>query len=250
MAEDQNTHSSVEAETWKPIVGYEGVYSVSDRGIIRRDRGGDGTRAGKILNPSLTPYGYHCVGLSSLGIQKTYLVHALVLFAFVGPRPEGYGINHIDGVKTNNRLSNLEFCTPAENSRHAARLGLMASGDRHGSRTKPERVPRGDRNGSRTKPECRARGERHGSRTHPASRTIGERNPMSVLTEDDVRGILRRYAAGGITQDQLARIYGVTRPNVNLIVNRRTWKHVLVADEGEATSLQRELHDMDLVSTP
>ncbi len=54
-------------------------------------------------------------------------VHSLVAQYFIGPRPEGYQVNHIDGNKTNNHYSNLEYVTPMQNIRHSVETGLKAS---------------------------------------------------------------------------------------------------------------------------
>lgn len=90
-------------------------------------------------------------------------------------------------------------------------------GERHGSRTHPERVPRGARNGARMHPERMPRGSRHG---------------CAKLTEAKVDAIRRRYAAGGITHQDLAREYGVSKCTVGAIIRGRIWKHTLLAGDG------------------
>lgn len=71
--------------------------------------------------------GYLRVQLSSrrLGKEGTPSLHLLVAAAFLGPRPEDREVNHIDGNKLNNAVSNLEYVTRAENVRHSFRLGLV-----------------------------------------------------------------------------------------------------------------------------
>jgi hypothetical protein len=69
--------------------------------------------------------GYRQVNLrTDDGKFKTQLVHQLVLLAWVGPRPQGAVVNHINGDKTDNRLDNLEYCSQSENMEHSCRLGL------------------------------------------------------------------------------------------------------------------------------
>src|SRR5688572_425467 len=96
-------------EEWKPVVGYEGVYEVSSHGQIKRVTATNRAPAGLILKLQKDPDGYRTVLLSVNSVFKTHRVHKLVLAAFVGPRPTKQTINHIDGVKHNNRLSNLEY---------------------------------------------------------------------------------------------------------------------------------------------
>lgn len=106
-------------ENWKLIRGFDGKYEVSDHGKVRR------SSAKEMLRVSVTQKGYPYVTLSIPGNSKNVMVHILVAAAFLGDRPSGLVINHIDGVKTNNHYSNLEYCTSADNIRHAYRTGLM-----------------------------------------------------------------------------------------------------------------------------
>lgn len=113
-------------EVWKSVVGYEGWYEVSNMGRVRRAAPGRNSSVGKILKPKCSngTRGYHMVNLSVGGVQYARSVHKLVARTFMGMPPEGKEINHIDGDKANNSLSNLEYVTKCENMRHALRLGL------------------------------------------------------------------------------------------------------------------------------
>lgn len=114
------------AERWLPVVGSETRYAVSDQGRVMRTTGGPGARAGKILKPQLVDGGYVQVFLGAGPGRKPrpHRVHKLVAAAWIGPRPPGHQINHLDGCKTSNAARNLEYLIPRENSRHAARNGL------------------------------------------------------------------------------------------------------------------------------
>ncbi len=120
------------AERWLPVLGYEGVYEVSDQGRVKRvgkaarhgkGRGG-GARIGLVLAPQKQSGGYRAVQLWREGLMKRRLVHVLVALAFLGPPPERHEVNHIDGDKTRNGLTNLEYLTRSENNKHAYRIGL------------------------------------------------------------------------------------------------------------------------------
>jgi len=110
----QTTNSTT--ETWKDIPGYAGYYQVSDLGNVRS------LRYGKPLKPIRKAKGYLGVGLTVKKQVKQFLVHRLVLLTFIGPSP--LIVNHIDGDKTNNHLSNLEYVTYQENTNHAIATGL------------------------------------------------------------------------------------------------------------------------------
>lgn len=110
------------AEQWQGIPGFPN-YSVSTMGRIRsRQRP---CSKGGLLKPYLHPStGYLHLHLYRDGVSHTQSVHFLVALTFLGPRPFRMDINHKDGNKQNNRLSNLEYVTSRENQRHAFQLGL------------------------------------------------------------------------------------------------------------------------------
>jgi len=102
-------------------------YSVSGNGLIRNDL------TGKILKVRIDSKGYHkCNLYNGKGDSKGYLVHRLVAKYFIGDPTAGQTqVNHIDGNPLNNHYSNLEWCTPKENSEHAVRIGLFPGGETH-----------------------------------------------------------------------------------------------------------------------
>lgn len=105
-------------EQWRPVVGYEDRYEVSDAGRVKGLQGRWGR--GGMLKPNPSGKGYQVVGLyNATGETKTY-VHRLVLITFVGEPLDGQTqCNHKNGDKTDNRLVNLEWVSPLENIRHA-----------------------------------------------------------------------------------------------------------------------------------
>ena len=114
------------SERWRSVPGYEGLYEISDLGSTRSARRNTNTFVGRALKPWKTKNGRLQVMLYLLGEPKHHLVHRLVAAAFIGPCPEGKQVNHIDGVATNNRLENLEYVTPSENSLHSFALGMSS----------------------------------------------------------------------------------------------------------------------------
>ena len=120
------------SEEWRPVIGFEHCYAVSNLGRIKRTVGGRGSVAGRILRqaPSGRFGGYRSICLYNNRVQHHFMVHRLVAEAFIGPIPAGCQINHKDGNKLNNTPENLEIVTPAENMTHASRTGLLATGER------------------------------------------------------------------------------------------------------------------------
>lgn len=106
-------------EIWKPVVGYEDLYQVSNLGRVKsfhRNSEGD------LMSLSNDQEGYKILHLSNKG-RKMFKVHRLVAEAFLGHSDKPC-VNHKNGIKHDNRLSNLEWATNKENIRHAINLGL------------------------------------------------------------------------------------------------------------------------------
>lgn len=124
-------------EHWRPVVGWEGFYEVSDRGRVRtvsrlvQCRYGKTRRVkARIRVQSRLNEGYMTIKLTCPQKKTTVTVHSLVLSAFVGPRPEGMECCHGDGDKTNNALSNLRWDTKKANELDAVRIGKRPDPDR------------------------------------------------------------------------------------------------------------------------
>jgi len=120
-------------EIWKPIVGYEGIYEISNLGNVkslsRKVFFLDTFRVvrEKILKSNTNRYGYVTFTLSNDSIMKTVTAHRLVAIAFIDKIYGKEYINHIDGVKSNNTIENLEWCTISENNKHSFATGLNTS---------------------------------------------------------------------------------------------------------------------------
>lgn len=241
-------------EEWRPVVGHEEWYAVSNWGRVKRIKASRRAYAGRLLSHNtLTKHGYAEILICKNGQQERAKIHRLVAFAFIGNPPGAhYEINHKDGNKANNHVSNLEWVTRQENSQHAVRLGLAnrAHGSKHPyvKLTEEEVLKiRAARNVVRQKdlavqynvgqPQIsrihrKASWKYVESSTHyeeaPPARLLaksrGDRNNRANLTEDQVRAI--RAAAGTMSQMALAEQYKTTQTNISLILRRKHWKHL------------------------
>lgn len=124
-------------EKWMPIVGYDEAYEVSTSGLVRSlDRivvyktGRSVPIKGRLIRPAITPCGHLQVALSKSNTSKTRLVHQIVAEAFIGPRPNGMEIRHLDGIGTNNQVENLCYGTHFENMQDRTRHGTCPQSNR------------------------------------------------------------------------------------------------------------------------
>lgn len=176
------------SEIWKPVVGYEGLYEVSNLGRVRNlprfvnsKNGSLALKRGRILGQHTTKKGYVEARLSNLGKTKTFRVNRLVCEAFRGPAPIGCEAAHLDGSRNNNASENLCWKTPLENA---------ADKRRHGTKLE------------------------------------GETAYLTKLTEAEVLAIRAKYVPRYGALTELGREYGVTNAAILAIVQRKNWKHI------------------------
>ena len=122
-------------EVWKDVVGYEGLYKVSNLGNVV------GIKRGKILAPQERRHGYLAVCLygkpSKNGRFRQVSVHRLVAEAFI-PNPNGYEeVNHKDENKQNNLAENLEWCSHKQNSSYGTRGKRIGKANKNGKKSTP-----------------------------------------------------------------------------------------------------------------
>lgn len=109
-------------EEWKDVPGYEGFYQVSNLGSVRsldrqyKGRWGMMHKKGAVMSLGRDSSGYRFAHLSRSGKSKTPSVHVLVAAAFLGARPDGLVVDHIDGDKENNSAKNLQYISYRENA--------------------------------------------------------------------------------------------------------------------------------------
>lgn len=181
-------------EKWLDVKGYEGLYQVSNTGKIRsvdrlilKNNNRHAWFQGQVLKPATNRNGYSRIVLSKDKEKKTLSVHRLMAIAFI-PNPLNHKqVNHINGIKDDNRLENLEWCTPSENILHAYRTGLGHSGLKG----------------------CN-----------------GERHPSSKLKTQDVLKI-KQLLREKQTNVAIASKFNISEKAISDIRIKRTWSHLL-----------------------
>ena len=132
------TQTQQQKEEWRPVVGFEGLYEVSNLGKVRSlDRRIKckyfQNIKGKVLKPQLDKQtGYLVIYLWREGLISRFTIHSLVAKMFLKKPAARDEVNHKNGKKTDNKISNLEWTTRSKNMIHAHAIGLAPTGERHG----------------------------------------------------------------------------------------------------------------------
>ncbi len=183
-------------EVFVDIPNYEGYYQVSNYGNVRSlDRvitektGKTQTLKGRILKPRINRDGYYYVGLRKNGSKAAFAIHQLVAQAFLDNPENKPTVNHINGIKIDNNVNNLERATYSENLEHAYKTGL---------------------------------------RTSVSIEAVGEKNYKRKLKPEQVIEIKRLLAEGNLTHKEIATKFDVARSTIAGIKSGRTWKHLNV----------------------
>lgn len=181
-----NADDLLSYEQWRPVVGYEMNYEISNLGRVKSigHLGRPGRRG--IMRPFPCRPGYLRVSLVFDGKIKTHYVHSLVSEAFIGLRPKGYEVDHIDGDKRNNVLLNLRYVSHRDNQR-----GMRA---------------------------------RHKENGRLLSNRRGEDHPRVKLTTEQVLEIRRLH--GNLSLPKIAQMFGIRPETAGKIGRRECWKHV------------------------
>jgi len=229
-------------ESWRTVLGWETIYEVSDCGNVKRLAGSPRCVADRIVKPMLNSRGYLTVGLTSpTKKQRPHVIHRLVLEAFVGVDASKPFANHKNGIKTDNRLCNLEWVTHAENIAHAYATGLhnkyVGSNASNAKLTEEQAIEilQCFRDGMFAKDIAIRFGIKpktalsiangytwvHLDRSNMRTRRTGSHK----LTGEQVKEIKQELREGG-NHCHIAKKYGVTSGAIWSISDGRTWKNV------------------------
>ena len=209
-------------EVWKDIPGYEGLYKASNYGrikslsrVVKHNLGGEKRLKERMLKGYVNPYGYLRIELSKHGVSKQYSAHRLVALTFLGH--SDLTVNHIDGDKLNNNISNLEYLSIADNTRHAVKIGLI----KNNSKIHAKDILRDYQSGYRLRDL-----ERKYKTSHHDIRKILKKNLITIESKGERRRrydidpeTLKIHVENGLNNSEIARVMGVSRHAVRYRVS-------------------------------
>ena len=167
-------------------------YSISNKGVLKTSNWKNKSKDA-IMKPALNRKGYLKTILVLNSVNKPVFIHRLVAMAFI-PNPENKPqVNHINGIKTDNRVENLEWVTAKENVNHAIQNGLIKS----------------------------VAGWNKGLNT-----SQGSENVNSILDEKKVIEIRLKFVPRRYTRKMLAYEYGVKESTIKDVLIRKSWRHI------------------------
>ena len=229
-------------EEWRPVVGHEGRYEVSNLGRVKSfwNQGGRGKSRRlepKILVQSRGHCGYPVVWLKG----KTLLVHRIVAAAFLGPCPPGLQVRHLNGIPSDVRPENLEYGTSKQNSDDRERHGRTPRGECHSRiRITDDQVKELRHLWSNGWSQSRlakkfdmtpagayaiAIGKTRGKTSGNRFLTNGRFNNAKKLSVDLVLNI-RAMVSGGSNQTKTAKLFGIDPSLVSRIMSGECWSYV------------------------
>jgi len=180
-------------EIWKEVKGYENHYWISTLGRLKTNNHyGSGKDA--IMKPAENKKGYLCTSITKNKKLFPVKIHRLVAIAFIDNNDNKPQVNHINGIKTDNRVENLEWCTNKENAHHAINAGLFYFNTSEQSKNI---IPK-----------------------------KGELNGCSKLTEIEILEIRSKFIPRKYTRDILAKEYNVKACTIKDIILRKSWTHI------------------------
>lgn len=224
------TTETLVGEEWRDIEGYNGKYQISNYGRIKSFY----NKTPRILTPFLVRCtGYLACVLRLQGKRGERDIHRLVAKAFI-PNPDNKPqVNHIDGCRWNSVVSNLEWCTPSENTKHAYDLGLinvLQGANRSDAKLTNEQVLYIRENPDNL--SCNRLAEKFGTCRHTIQcAQLGKRyrNAGGItrdknmkfaakLSPEDKQKIYRLYQTGEYTQKRLGEMFGVHNATISSVV--------------------------------
>lgn len=228
-------------EIWADIIDYVGLYKVSNKGRVYN------TVTNTILAVYTDRGGYNKCTLMKDKQRKSCLLHRIVAKAFIPNHENKKTINHIDGDKSNNSVSNLEWATMSENSKHAWQTGLKKSSNNGRSKLTEadvlkirERYAAGESGAiiaksygvSKQNVYVIARGtnwaytDRDNIVPMHRVQVKGEGQHLAVTTTEKVLQLREIYKEQKLSMIKLGAMFGVSHNTARQIVNRITWKHI------------------------
>lgn len=182
-------------EIWKPVKQFPRYYLVSNIGNVKRVPGSSHLKSKKLkLIPDKD--GYPRVNLKIKQKTNIRMVHRLVAEAFI-PNPENKPqVNHINGIKNDNRVENLEWATLSENRQHAYDTGLQNGKSRQGEKNNFAKLAKEDI------------------------------LKIRKMYKGDLRGVNPSDYNGRMTMKEIGEIFGVTGSCIAMVINGQSWKHV------------------------
>jgi hypothetical protein len=181
--------ADLEGETWRPVVGYEGLYDVSNLGRVKslqreivNAKNKTLILKKKILKQQMSIRGYPYVDFRVQKVRTKFTIHRLVAMAFI-PNPKNKKcVNHINSIRHDNRAENLEWCTHKENIAHGRDFGFFL---------------------------------------------VGDKRKTAKLTSNQAECIRKAYNEDNKGETELSREYGVSRGIIQSILKNKTYKGVI-----------------------